>query len=46
MQEMWLWSLGQGDTLEKEKAAHSSILAWEISWTSYNPWGLKELDMT
>ena len=23
----------QEDPLEKEKAPHSSILAWEISWT-------------
>ena len=28
MQETWIWSLGQGDPLEKEMAAHSSILAW------------------
>ena len=32
-QEMWIRSLGQEDPLEKEMAAHSSILAWEISWT-------------
>ena len=25
--------LGQEDPLEKEMAAHSSILAWEIPWT-------------
>ena len=25
--------LGQEDCLEKEMAAHSSILAWEILWT-------------
>ena len=30
MQEMWVQSLGQEDPLEKEMAAHSSILAWEI----------------
>ena len=33
MQETWVWSLGQGDPLEKERATHSSILAWEIPWT-------------
>ena len=33
MQEMWVWSLGQEDTLEKEMATHSSILDWEIPWT-------------
>ena len=26
-------SLAQEDPLEKEMATHSSILAWEISWT-------------
>ena len=26
-------SLGQQDYLEKERAAHSSIRAWEIPWT-------------
>ena len=33
MQEVWVWSLGQEDPLEKEMATHSSILAWKISWT-------------
>ena len=33
MQEMWVRSLGWEDPLEKEMAAHSSILAQEISWT-------------
>ena len=33
MQEMQVQSLGQKDTLEKEMATHSSILAWEIPWT-------------
>ena len=32
MQETRVWSLGQEDPLEKEMAAHSSILAWEILW--------------
>ena len=27
------WSLGWEDTLEKEMAIHSSILAWRIPWT-------------
>ena len=30
MQEMWVWSLGQEDLLEKEMATPSSMLAWEI----------------
>ena len=33
MQETWVRSLGQEDPLEKEKATHSSILAWRIPWT-------------
>ena len=31
--ETWVQSLGQEDPLEKERATHSSILAWEIPWT-------------
>ena len=38
-------SLGQKDALEKERAAHPSILAWEIPWAEepggINPWGRK-----
>ena len=33
MQERQVQSLGLEDPLEKEMAAHSSILAWEIPWT-------------
>ena len=33
MQETQIQSLGQEDSLEKEVATHSSILAWEIPWT-------------
>ena len=32
MGETWVRSLGWEDPLEKEKAAHSSILAWRIPW--------------
>ena len=32
MQETQVWFLGQEDSLEKEMATHSSILAWEIPW--------------
>ena len=39
MQEMWIWSLGQEDPLEREMAAHSSALAWEIPRTE-EPGGL------
>ena len=38
-QEVWVQSLGQEDPLEKEMAAHSVILAWEIPWTE-EPGGL------
>ena len=34
MQETWVRSLGQEDPLEKEMAAHSSILACKIPWTA------------
>ena len=40
MQEMQVPSLGWEDPLEKEMATHSSILAWEISWTK-EPGGLQ-----
>ena len=33
LQETWVQSLGWEDCLEKEKATHSSILAWRIPWT-------------
>ena len=31
--ETWVQSLDQEDSLEKEIATHSSILAWKIPWT-------------
>ena len=33
VQETWVQSLSQKDTLEKEMATYSGILAWIISWT-------------
>ena len=33
MQKTWVQSLGWEDPLEKEMAAHSSILAWRLPWT-------------
>ena len=33
MPETWVQSLGREDPLVKEKAIHSSILAWRIPWT-------------
>ena len=51
MQETWVQSLGQEDTLEEEMVTHSSTLAWKIPWMEepgrlYRPWGLKESDTT
>ena len=50
MQEIQILSLGLENSLEKEMATHSSILAWRIPWTE-DPGGLqsiesKELDTT
>ena len=42
MQETWVQFLGQEDSLEKEMAIHSSILAWKIPWTE-DPGGLQSL---
>ena len=33
MWEIWVQSLGGEDSLEKETATHSSILAWRMPWT-------------
>ena len=38
--EIKVRSLGQGDPLEKEVAAHSSIVAWRVPWTE-EPWRLQ-----
>ena len=50
MQETWVQSLDWEDPLEEKIATHSSILAWEITWTE-DLGGLQsmesqELDMT
>ena len=46
--EIQVWSLGQEDTLEKEMATHSSIIAQEILWMEeperLQSLGHKELD--
>ena len=39
VQETQVQSLGSEDSLEKGMATHSSMLAWEISWTE-EPGGL------
>ena len=50
VQETWVWSLDQEDTMEKGMATHSSILSWRIpmdrgAWQT-SPWGRKESDTT
>ena len=40
MQEMWVQSLGQADSLEEDMTTYSSILAWRITWTE-EPGGLQ-----
>ena len=42
VRETWVRSLGWEDPLEKEMAAHSSSLAWEIPWTE-EPGGLQSM---
>ena len=42
MQETQVGSLDQEDTLEKEMAIHSSILAWKIPWKE-DPGGLQSM---
>ena len=39
MQETWVQCLGWNDSLEKEMAAHSRVLAWRIPWRE-EPGGL------
>ena len=50
MQETRVHSLGQEDPLEKEKATHSSTLAWKIPWTEergrLQSMGLQRVDFT
>ena len=42
VRETWVRSLSWEDPLEKEMAAHSSSLAWEIPWTE-EPGGLQSM---
>ena len=50
MWETWVRSLDRKDPLEKEKATHSSILAWRIPWTEepgrLQSMGSQRVDMT
>ena len=43
MQETWVQSLGQQDSLEEGMGTHSSILAWKIPWTERSPDGLQSM---
>ena len=43
MQGTWVQSLVREDPLEKEKATHTSILAWEIPWTEVQSVGLQRV---
>ena len=43
MREIQVQSQSQADSLEKEMATHSSILAWEIPWT-VEPGGLQSME--
>ena len=50
MQDTWVQSLDQKDSLEKGMATYSSILVWRIPWTEepgrlQSMWS-KELDTT
>ena len=38
MQDTWVWSLGQEDSLEKRMSTHSNILAWRIPWREEPGW--------
>ena len=44
MQEIWILSLGQEDSLEEVMAIHSSVLAWRIPWTE-EPGGLQSVGL-
>ena len=44
IRETWVGSLGWEDPLEEDKATHSSILAWRISWTE-EPGGLQSMGL-
>ena len=50
MRETRVWSLRREDTLEKEMATHSGILAWKIPWPEepgrLKSMGRKELYVT
>ena len=44
VQETWVQFLDWEDSLDKEMATHSSILAWKIPWTE-EPGGLQSMEL-
>ena len=44
VQEIWVWSLSQEDSLEKEMGTHPSSLGWRIPWTE-EPGGLQSMGL-
>ena len=44
MRETGVPALGREDPLEKEKATHSSTLAWRVPWTE-EPGGLQSMGL-
>ena len=44
LQEMWVQSLSQKDSLEEDMATHYRILAWRIPWTE-EPDGLQSIGL-
>ena len=44
VQETWVQSLDQEDTMKKGMATHSIILAWRIPWTE-EPGGLQSVGL-
>ena len=44
MQEVWVRSLGQEDSLEEGIATHCRILDWRIPWTE-EPGGLQSMEL-
>ena len=44
MQETQVWYQGWEESLEKEMATHSSILAWKIPWAE-DPGGVQSMEL-
>ena len=44
MQEMWVWSQGREDSLQKGRTTHSTIFIQQIPWTE-EPGGLELMEL-